>query len=970
MSVSHQPSELPSPASGNISLRHARVSLTSSDEAREPKSTWSSQFMPPSFRATRELKASKSFLGTPPSPTSSRKSKRSADRARRQSNAVKASKLSLLARLSSRSTTPTQGMTSSSSLEMSSVDKMSVLPLPSSGELPNVLGPRPMRAPSTPRKSLLSRLSSPSLQIDQLDSPKMTFDLNSERPYGTRPSMLETSQLPKTLSSVNQIVHRFPIPSGQTSSCPSLLTSTGSSPPFTPLRETLPRPIRSENLSSPRDLPSRRSTLPLPDSGPSPSRDTNRAFSSVIPIESESSTPTPLTSHASSQQLETVMPCESSTMTGRSELKPVGETNSFLLISTSGTPSSPPSLLRQEQLLQARLRQRKRSGLRTSAQTTSATDSTRGDALTATTAVTATPAASAAPRTTHSQIAPRPLSSDINERPRRFRGFLWDAVHTGIVTPSASLSETLRPLPYPPSGSALAWETIIKNPVLFSITTPINVDHLEELLRDHPNKPLVDSVLYGFRHGFWPFADEFDAFPDTWDVPNLPLDDSVQRFIAEYAEQEEKLGRYSVPFGPDLLPGMYSMPIHAVPKPNSDKLRLVNNHSATEYSLNDMILKEDVGMRQDNVLDLGANLLHFRSQFPDSPVWLFKSDVTNAYRLLPMHPLWQIKQVVTIGDVRRVDRCCCFGSRGSPDLWCTFMSLVLWIAVHICGIQGLLAYMDDNFAFDSDRNLYPYEPYHASFPSKQVALLHLWDYLNIPHTQSKQLYGDQLTIIGFLVDPVSMIISLPKQSTDLLVSAIRDFVLEASGRRRTLREWQRLLGWINWGLNVVISLLHQFTSTSAPLTTYFGLQTCSNGMRESTFSPVTPGNRMRPICLSSATLLLRGLVSGLCTMAVWASSLIVLQHRLRSKTISFDNLNTVQMFDSFRSRDPYSYILLAAVELLIASRLDLRVWHIPGEQNTIADALSRQLFSVITQYAPFLRISSFTPPRVTSGSLE
>ncbi|KAI0086078.1 hypothetical protein BDY19DRAFT_868952, partial [Irpex rosettiformis] len=153
-----------------------------------------------------------------------------------------------------------------------------------------------------------------------------------------------------------------------------------------------------------------------------------------------------------------------------------------------------------------------------------------------------------------------------------------------------------------------AWETINNNSDLFCITTPVNVDRFEELLRNHPNKPLVDSVLYGFRHGFWPFADESDAFPDTWDVPNLPLEAPVQHFIVEYAEQEEKLGRYSAAFGPDLLPGMYSMPIHAVPKPNSDKLRLVNNHSATEYSLNDMIPKQEIGMRQDNVLDLGANL--------------------------------------------------------------------------------------------------------------------------------------------------------------------------------------------------------------------------------------------------------------------------------------------------------------------------------------------------------------------------
>jgi hypothetical protein len=64
--------------------------------------------------------------------------------------------------------------------------------------------------------------------------------------------------------------------------------------------------------------------------------------------------------------------------------------------------------------------------------------------------------------------------------------------------------------------------------------------------------------------------------------------------------KEESVGRYSLNFSPDLLPGMYSMPIHAVPK--GGKFHLVINHSAGEFSLNSMITKEDIaGVTLDNV---------------------------------------------------------------------------------------------------------------------------------------------------------------------------------------------------------------------------------------------------------------------------------------------------------------------------------------------------------------------------------
>jgi hypothetical protein len=184
---------------------------------------------------------------------------------------------------------------------------------------------------------------------------------------------------------------------------------------------------------------------------------------------------------------------------------------------------------------------------------------------------------------------------------------------------------------------------------------------------------------------------------------------------------------------------MYSTPIPAVPKPRSEKLRLVNDHSAGIYSLNSMILREDVmGARMDTISDLVGALLRYRKTNPDTPLVMFKSDVSAAYRRLPLHPLWQIKQIVTVDGDRHIDRNTAFGGRGSCRSYTAFMGLVLWIAIFIKYLLDLFGYIDDNFSFEEEGKVTWYEPYQCYYPSKQAQLQYLWDEINLPHEKSKQ----------------------------------------------------------------------------------------------------------------------------------------------------------------------------------------------------------------------------------------
>lgn len=567
--------------------------------------------------------------------------------------------------------------------------------------------------------------------------------------------------------------------------------------------------------------------------------------------------------------------------------------------------------------------------------------------------------------------------------------------------------------------------TIKSNPEFFSIVTPLKINVLAAYLKTHPNRPFVQSVLTGLQEGFWPWAGTSNEPPGSRDY-NQPRDlpEAELKFIKDTCATEQAAGRFSNPFGPELLPGMVSEPVFAVPKPRSTKFRLVTHHSAGSISLNSLIPQEDRFLRFDDLKDFGKVLRHFHHVHGRGPRWLFKSDVSNGFRLLPMHPLWQIKQVVSVWEdgkfTRWIDRCMCFGSGGSPHLFCCIMGLILWIAIHIKGLTDLLHYMDDNWGYDDDEELVYYQPYDTFFPKKQVSLLELWDELGVPHERRKQEYGPSLEIIGLYVNPADMTITMSNDRRTDLINAISEFV-DSPDRRQRLLDWQRLAGWIHWALNAypllrpalnpvharisnktqryagipinkevkssLLWLRNQLAQVSgvsmmeaelwgqaeADLIIYCDACTGDTNGRKAGLGfwvPAMntgffgPGPSVYPANLKiTATIFF---LEALCVLSAltWASTLQPAPRRLLIYT---DNINAADMFNSMRAEAGYNDILMSAVSILLDSSISLRVFHVAGEENVVADALSRSYFDLIFQQYPSLMLNQFQRPRLDAG---
>ena len=593
---------------------------------------------------------------------------------------------------------------------------------------------------------------------------------------------------------------------------------------------------------------------------------------------------------------------------------------------------------------------------------------------------------------------------------------MWTDVDLGISR-AALWTESASPLPTVPLEeyrNVEAIDTIFNNPKLFKIVTPINVSRFKELLSSHPNLPFVESVICGLTHGFWPFAHtHYGSYPTTLDDSGAPPKTAEQsEFLRLQIQTESEADRYSVPFGPDLLPGMYSTPVLAVPR--KGKLRLCNHHTYGKFSLNSMINRDDIaGVKLDGIRELGESLRLFRRQHGNDPLVVFKSDVKAAYRRMPVHYLWQIKQIVTFEGLRRVDRAACFGSRGSQILFMAFMGLVTWIALYVFSIEHLKDYVDDAFSFERADHFLYYPPYRTTYPAKQARLLQLWDELGVPHDQAKQEFGSVLRIIGLEVDPNAMTVTMDIDARNELVQLISNFAI--TGKKRTLKEFQRIAGHVNWAFNVFPLLK---PGLSAIYSKMAGKNRDLGTIRVNTLLVNELSWVARRINSSSGVHLLKSIEwdprsSDSCAFTAFTdASGIGLGFFLPSSKLAFqcplpslnasehifffealavcstfhyfatqlpnsdcnrlviytDSSNTVDIFNSLRASAPYNRMLISAMNVVLDHDIDFRVLHVRGVDNPIADAISRFKNDLAVSLCPGLVIRNFEPPRDALGA--
>jgi hypothetical protein len=131
-----------------------------------------------------------------------------------------------------------------------------------------------------------------------------------------------------------------------------------------------------------------------------------------------------------------------------------------------------------------------------------------------------------------------------------------------------------------------------------------------------------------------------------------------------------------------------------------------------------------------------------------------------------------------------------------------------------------------------------------------------------------------------------------------------------------------------------------------------GLAFWSPARRQGSYSTV-PAYTARDIIFYFEALAVASAISTLCDTAISGSKIVVYT----------DSMNTVDIFHSLRCRSEFNPLLRHCVDIFLHKQFDVRVLHIPGEKNVIADAISRREFNKALNLVPGLHITTFQPPQ-------
>ena len=172
--------------------------------------------------------------------------------------------------------------------------------------------------------------------------------------------------------------------------------------------------------------------------------------------------------------------------------------------------------------------------------------------------------------------------------------------------------------------------------------------------------------------------------------------------------------------------------------------------------------------------------------------WLCKTDIKDAFKLLPIHPsLWPFHGIKWQGKCYYYTRLV-FGSRSSPKIFDTLSVAVCWIATNVFGISTILHLLDDFLTIDPPDIL----------AERTMALITLlFSKSQIPIAPNKTIGPTKcVEYSGIILDTEDMEARLPLDK----VHRVLGFFQEFRGKKScTERELLSLLGHLNFASRVV-----------------------------------------------------------------------------------------------------------------------------------------------------------------------
>ena len=518
--------------------------------------------------------------------------------------------------------------------------------------------------------------------------------------------------------------------------------------------------------------------------------------------------------------------------------------------------------------------------------------------------------------------------------------------------------------------------------------TPIDVAQLEHELSLHPDKPwtsqLIKNLTEGARVGF-------TGTRVARTAPNLASAHLHPEVIDNELSKECSKGHIAGPYPTPPLPNLQCSGVGVVPKKNNTWRMIMHLSAPNMLSINDGINKEDYSLHYSSIDDatrlvakLGRNC------------FLAKIDLKSAFRLIPIATSdWELLGI-RWRDSYYVDKQLPFGLRSAPFLFNQLASALHWILSNNYQLSNLIHYLDDFLILERTC---------TKCQQSKHTMINLCHRLQIPLSWEK-LEGpsNRISFLGIEIDTTAWVLRLPD---DKLKALLYELTLWSDRKTCSKRQLLSLIGKLSYATKVMpagriflrrlIDLsthvralhhhLHLNSQARADILWWHTLLPTWNGSAPILEPTWSSSSSLHLFTDASATHGFGAYYNGSWFRGPWlphqqtdsaAGISITWQelyaivvatmawgHLWSGRRILFhcDNLAVVEIWRRHSSRVPAIMCLVRKLYFVAAiNNFHVRVSHIQGTDNTIADALSRNDLTTFRKLAPNADLAMTTIP--------
>lgn len=317
------------------------------------------------------------------------------------------------------------------------------------------------------------------------------------------------------------------------------------------------------------------------------------------------------------------------------------------------------------------------------------------------------------------------------------------------------------------------------------LPTPVNISVLQFYLHNYDRNERK-FILSGFSEGF---SVSCDKSTYNLECKNLLSANQQPGIVKDKICKELVADRFAGPFLSPPFDNFTVSPLGLCPKKESNKFRLIHHLSYPKgNSVNDCIAKEFSSVQYTQITDVIAGIKKFKS-----PCYLAKTDISMAYRHLPLKPEEYHLFGFRWNSLYYYDKCLPMGCASSCQMFERFSTGLHWIGQSFM-LQGVMFHILDDFLIVAQtKELTDYN---------LKTFLHICKEIGIPMAPDKTIGPDtSITFLGIELDTVKQEARLPQDKLSKCLEIICEFLHR---KKVTLKELQSLCGLLNFACQVVI----------------------------------------------------------------------------------------------------------------------------------------------------------------------